>query len=172
MPQCSTVCVGSFSKLLSTAKTQYSPFGSKLLAAYLAVRHYHSFLEGHPFALCTDHKPLTFAIRLVNSNHSHRYTRHMLHIGVYDRRPPRCQRRQYHCRRFLMAGHQCTSFDAQRRFGHHHHSATRRPGARRPLLICYFHLSTKFHSPNQPRRFGVTPPPASPDCLFTLTFGD
>ena len=51
-----------FSKSLHKAETHYSAFNRELLALYLAIKHFHYFLEGCSFTTYTDHKPLTFAI--------------------------------------------------------------------------------------------------------------
>nr|VZI10451.1 unnamed protein product [Spirometra erinaceieuropaei] len=59
----STQPLSFFSKKLLPAETRYSTFGRKLLAIYLAVKHFRHFLEGRDFAVFTDHKPLTFALR-------------------------------------------------------------------------------------------------------------
>jgi cleavage and polyadenylation specificity factor subunit 1 len=41
---------------------RYSTFDRELLTAFSAVKHFLFFLEGRPFTLFTDHKPLVFAI--------------------------------------------------------------------------------------------------------------
>ena len=46
----------------SNAQKRYSTFNKELLAAYLALHHFTYFLEGRPFTLYTDHKPLVGAI--------------------------------------------------------------------------------------------------------------
>ena len=51
-----------FSAAFSDAQKRYSTFDKELLAAYLAVHHFTYFLEGRPFTLYTDHKPLVGAI--------------------------------------------------------------------------------------------------------------
>lgn len=50
-----------FSKHLSRAELKYSEFDRELLAAYLAIRKFQPFIEGHPCQLLTDHKPLVHA---------------------------------------------------------------------------------------------------------------
>ena len=52
--------LGYFSKSLNKAQRNYSAFDRELLAIYLSVRHFQYFLEGRPFKICTDHKPLTY----------------------------------------------------------------------------------------------------------------
>ena len=59
----------------------------ELLAIYLAVKHFRHFLEGRQFHICTDHKPLTYAIRNRSQNHSPRQLRH-LSLPVIQDTPP------------------------------------------------------------------------------------
>jgi hypothetical protein len=54
-----------YSKKLDKAQAKYSAFDRELLASFLAVRHFRCMLEGNPFTLYTDHKPLTFALSKV-----------------------------------------------------------------------------------------------------------
>ena len=41
---------------------KYSAFDRELLTCYDAIWHFRHLLEGQPFHLLTDHKPLTFAL--------------------------------------------------------------------------------------------------------------
>jgi len=50
-----------FSRQLRKPECKYSVFDRELLALFLAVRHFRYYLEGRPFVIFTDHKPLTFA---------------------------------------------------------------------------------------------------------------
>lgn len=54
--------ISFFSWKLRDPETRYSTFDRELLAVYLAIRHFRHLVEGHPFHVYTDHKPLTFAI--------------------------------------------------------------------------------------------------------------
>jgi hypothetical protein len=56
--------LGFFSKKLSKTEVNYSTFDRELLAAASGIKHFRSRLEGHPFQLWTDHKPLIFALGL------------------------------------------------------------------------------------------------------------
>ena len=47
------VPVAFFSKSLHKAESRYSAFDRELLALYLAIKHFHYFLEGHSFSLPT-----------------------------------------------------------------------------------------------------------------------
>jgi hypothetical protein len=51
-----------FSHKLSPTEGRYSTFDRELLAAFQAVKHFRFFLEGRPFTLFTDHKPIVAAI--------------------------------------------------------------------------------------------------------------
>ena len=54
--------LGFFSKSLSRAQKNYFTFNRELLAIYLLLKHFHYFLECHPFTTHTDHSPLTHTI--------------------------------------------------------------------------------------------------------------
>ena len=51
-----------FSKKFSRAQSNYSAFDRELAAIHLAIRHFKYFLDGRPFVVFTDHKPITLAI--------------------------------------------------------------------------------------------------------------
>lgn len=57
------------SRLPFTASTcahrNYSAFARELQALYLTVRHFRYFLEGRPFMVFADHKPIIFAFTKV-----------------------------------------------------------------------------------------------------------
>ena len=57
--------LGFFSKKLELAQVKNSAFDRELLACSLGIRHFRFQLEGRPFAICTDHKPLTYALSRV-----------------------------------------------------------------------------------------------------------
>ncbi|KAL7296999.1 hypothetical protein TKK_0009434 [Trichogramma kaykai] len=50
-----------FSKKFTTGQKKYSPYDLELTAIYLAVKHFHSELEGRYFEIYCDHKPLQYA---------------------------------------------------------------------------------------------------------------
>jgi len=50
------------SKKLNPAESKYREFDRKLLAVYLAIKHFY-MLEARMFTIYTDHKPLIFAFR-------------------------------------------------------------------------------------------------------------
>ena len=73
-----------FSRKLSPTEARYSAFGRELLAIYMSVRHFRYFLEGRPFHILTDHKPLTFAMRSRHERHSPREARHLEYISQFS----------------------------------------------------------------------------------------
>ena len=54
--------LGFFSKKLDATQQRYSAYDRELLACVQGIRHFRFMLEGRPFTLYTDHKPLTFAL--------------------------------------------------------------------------------------------------------------
>ena len=76
------VPIAFFSRKLSSAEKKYSTFDRELLAAYQAVRLFRHFVEGKPFTLYTDHKPLTFALSN-NADRSPRQSRHLSFIAEF-----------------------------------------------------------------------------------------
>ena len=69
--------ISYFSRKLKPAETHHSAFDRELLAVYLAIKHFHYFVEGRTFHILTDHKPLTSTLLF----HSDRYTpRQLWHL--------------------------------------------------------------------------------------------
>ena len=86
-----------FSRQLCPPERKYSTFDRKLLALYLAVRHFCYFLEAHSFIAYTDHKPLTLAFAKVSDPwQSPRQQRHLPYISDFttDVRPNCWERQQ------------------------------------------------------------------------------
>ena len=54
--------IAFFSRKLSRTQSRYSTFDRELLAIYSAFQQFCYFLEGRPFSVLTDHKPLTHAL--------------------------------------------------------------------------------------------------------------
>ena len=75
--------ISFFSRKLHPAEAKYSAFDKELLAMYLAVKKFRYFIEGRPFALLTDHKPLTFAFRSVSDRWSPRQQRHLAFVSEF-----------------------------------------------------------------------------------------
>ena len=75
--------LGFFSCHLRKAELKYSAFDKELLAAYLAVRHFRSLLEGRECTLITDHLPLVRAFRKVSDSWSPRQQRHLSALAEF-----------------------------------------------------------------------------------------
>ena len=73
-----------YSQRLHPAETRYSAFGRELLAVYRAVRHFRHMLEGRPFKIFTDHKPLIYAFHSSSDRYSPRESRHLDYIAQYS----------------------------------------------------------------------------------------
>ena len=56
------VPVAFFSKKLQVPEWKYSAFDRELLAMFLSTKYFRHFLEGRPFTLYTDHKPLILSL--------------------------------------------------------------------------------------------------------------
>ena len=85
-----------FSCQLRLPECKYSAFDHELLALYLAVHHFHYFLEVHSFIAYTDHKPLTLAFAKVSDPWSPRQ-QPSLHLRVHNGREAHCWERQQCC---------------------------------------------------------------------------
>ena len=72
-----------FSRKLSPAEANYSPYDRELLAIYAAIKHFHTQLEARPFTVYTDHKPLISAFSKKSENVPPRRQRHMNFISQY-----------------------------------------------------------------------------------------
>ena len=75
--------IAFFSRKLKPAETRYSAFDRELLGVYLAIRHFRWFVEGRPFHVYTDHKPLTFAISSASAQRSPRQIRQLAFISEF-----------------------------------------------------------------------------------------
>ena len=72
-----------FSKKLTPTEAKYSSFDRELLAVYLTVKHFHYFIEGRPFHIITDHKPLIYSLRTNSNCYSPRQVRHLDFISQF-----------------------------------------------------------------------------------------
>ncbi len=77
--------LGFFSKKLYKTEVNYSSFDQELLATVSGIKHFRSRLEGGPFQLWTDHKPLIFALNRVSPPTSGRQQRHLAFISEYTK---------------------------------------------------------------------------------------
>lgn len=75
--------LGFFSRTLNKAQRKYSTYDRELLAAYAAVKYFHFILEGRPFILYTDHKPLIYAFRKKQDNATPRQLRQLDYISQF-----------------------------------------------------------------------------------------
>jgi len=75
--------LGFFSRKLDSAQINYSAFDRELLAAFSAVRHFRFQVEGRPFQLWTDHRPLTFALGRFSDAWTPRQQRQLSYIAEY-----------------------------------------------------------------------------------------
>ena len=75
--------IAFFSKKLQPSETRFSAFDRKLLAAYLAIKHFRHFVEGRSFHILTDHKPLTYALQKNSDRLSPRQIRHLDYISQF-----------------------------------------------------------------------------------------
>ena len=62
---------------------KYSTFDRELLAMFLAVKHFRHHLEGRPFTLWTDHKPLCGAMAC-STDKSPRQARHLSYVAEFS----------------------------------------------------------------------------------------
>ena len=63
---------------------QWSPAIARSVVSYLlSTRHFRYALEGHEFAIFTDHKPLTYAFHHRSERHSPREVRHLDFVAQF-----------------------------------------------------------------------------------------
>jgi hypothetical protein len=72
--------LGFFRKKLSNTEVIFSTFDRELLAAVSGMKQFRSRLEGRPFQLWTDHKPLILALSRVSPPTSGRQQHHLAFI--------------------------------------------------------------------------------------------
>ncbi len=72
-----------YSKKLDSAQRRYSAFDRELLACSSGIRHFRHMLDGPPFAVYTDHKPLTFALSRATDAWSPRQGRHLSYVAEF-----------------------------------------------------------------------------------------
>lgn len=75
--------IAFFSKRLEPPQRKYSTFDRELVAMYEAIKHFRHFLEGRPFHIRTDHKPLTTAMSQQGTTWSPRVSRHLAFISEF-----------------------------------------------------------------------------------------
>ncbi len=76
-----------YSAKLTSAQQNYSTFDRELQAAYNAVLHFRSHIEGRHFQLHTDYKPLIYALICVTPPKSVRQQRQLAFLAEFDITP-------------------------------------------------------------------------------------
>ena len=75
--------ISFFSRKFTATETRYSTFDRELLAIFLAIKLFRYFVEGRPFHILTDHKPLTFSLATNPNRYSPRQARQLDFISQY-----------------------------------------------------------------------------------------
>lgn len=75
--------IAFFSHRLQPAETRYSTFGRELLAVFLTIKHFRYMLDGRPFCVFTDHKPLIYAFHAKPDRYNQREIRQLDYIAQY-----------------------------------------------------------------------------------------
>jgi hypothetical protein len=75
--------LGFFSRKLNTAQSKYIAFDRELWAVFSGIRFFPFMLEGREFAVFTDHKPLTSALKRVSEPWTARQQHHLAYIAEY-----------------------------------------------------------------------------------------
>jgi hypothetical protein len=76
--------LGFFSAQLDKAQVNYSSFDRELLAVVAAIKHFCYMLEGRPFTVFTDHRPLAGALSQQSDPLSGRQQRHLSFITEFS----------------------------------------------------------------------------------------
>ncbi|XP_059098445.1 uncharacterized protein LOC131892638 [Tigriopus californicus] len=71
-----------FSKGLTAAEQKYLAFDRELLAVFSSIKHFRHYIEGRPFTVYTDHRPLCTALTS-GAERSPRQTRHLEFIAEF-----------------------------------------------------------------------------------------
>lgn len=75
--------LGFFSKQLNPTQQRYSTYDRELLAIVLAIKAFRHLLEGRPFCIYTDHKPLIYAFHKNSDKASPRQCRQLDFISQF-----------------------------------------------------------------------------------------
>ena len=78
--------LGFYSKKLDTPQLKHSAFDRELFAVFAGIRHFRHMLEGRPFEVWTDHRPLTFALHRLSEPWSARQQRQLSFIAEFTNR--------------------------------------------------------------------------------------
>ena len=74
-----------FSRQLNKAERNYATTDRELLGIHAAIIHFRYFLEGRPFTVFTDHRPIVAAIKKKTELKSGRQSRHLATVSEYTR---------------------------------------------------------------------------------------
>ncbi len=72
-----------FSKKLEPAQMWYSAFDRELFACVAGIRHFRYMLEGRPFTIYTNNKPLTFALGKVSEPWTAMQSRQLSYVAEF-----------------------------------------------------------------------------------------
>lgn len=72
-----------FTKSLSSPQRKYSAYDRELLAIYATLKQFRHAVEGRPFTVYTDHKPITYAFRQKPDKSSPRQFRYLDYIAQF-----------------------------------------------------------------------------------------
>jgi hypothetical protein len=72
-----------FTKKLEPAQMRYSAFDRELFACVAGIHHFRYMLEGRPFTIYTDHKPLTFALGKVSEPWTAMQSRQLSYVAKF-----------------------------------------------------------------------------------------
>ena len=75
--------IAFFSRKLTKTQCRYYTFDRELQAIFSAVKHFRYFLEGRPFCIFTDHKPLTYVLSSM-ADRSPRQERQLTYIAEFS----------------------------------------------------------------------------------------
>lgn len=75
--------LGFYSKSFTETQKKYSTYERELLAIYQSVKYFQHMLEGRPFVILTDHKPLIYAFNQSSSKASPRVIRQLSFISQF-----------------------------------------------------------------------------------------
>jgi hypothetical protein len=76
--------LGFFSAQLDKAQVNYSAFDRELFAVVAAIKYFRFMLEGRPFTVFTDHRPLVGALSRRSDPCSSRQQRHLSFIAEFS----------------------------------------------------------------------------------------
>lgn len=76
--------IGFFSRKLSEIETRYSTYDRELLAIFASIKHFKNVLEGRPFVIHCDHKPLKYAFSQKLDKASPRQVRQLEFISQFS----------------------------------------------------------------------------------------